>query len=114
MSRTNLIQFRVSENLKKKIIDFATDNELTVSEACRNLINMELNRKETVFSAHEFVDFLKDMGFNSLDALDSKELDDASRFYESYRRNLSNPQDRDYYLAIGKAYFDKQRAIHSN
>lgn len=95
----NTIQIRVSDTLKAKIEAFAAANEMNVSEACRNLINMELNRKETVFAASDFVKFLQSVGFDSLDEIEPKTLDDAAKFYQSYRDGLA--REPEYWTALG-------------
>lgn len=99
MNKTHTIQFRVSDEMKAKIEAFANANELSISDACRNLISMELNRKETVFAASEFVKFLQSVGFNSLDEIEPEALNDAAKFYESYREGLKTSPE--YWTALG-------------
>ena len=96
----NTIQVRVSDDMKAKIAAFAQANEMTISDACRNLMAMELNRKETVFAASDFVKFLQSVGFNALDEIEPKTLDDAAKFYESYRDGLKT--EPDYWRALGE------------
>lgn len=96
----NTIQLRVSDSLKAKIDAFAAAHEMNVSEACRNLISMELNRKEVVFKASDFVEFLKSVGFNALDEIEPETLTDAAKFYESYRDGLA--KEPDYWRALGE------------
>ena len=89
----NTIQVRVSDSMKAKIEAFAAANEMNVSEACRNLISMELNRKETVFAASDFVKFLQSVGFNALDEIEPETLNDAAKFYA---------KEPDYWRALGE------------
>ena len=96
----NTIQLRVSDDMKAKIDAFAAAHDMNTSEACRNLISMELNRKETVFAASDFVKFLQSVGFNALDEIEPATLDDAAKFYESYRDGLS--KEPDYWRALGE------------
>lgn len=96
----NTIQVRVSDEMKAKIDSFAEANDMNTSEACRNLISMELNRKQTVFAASDFVRFLSSIGFNSLEEIEPKTLDDAARFYASYREGLKN--EPEYWTALGR------------
>lgn len=97
---SNTIQVRVSDEMKARIDAFAAANEMTISDACRNLMAMELNRKEVVFSASDFVKFLQSVGFNALDEIEPKTLDDAARFYQSYRDGLK--AEPDYWRALGE------------
>ena len=96
----NTIQLRVSDSMKAKIDAFAAAHEMNLSEACRNLISMELNRKETVFAASDFVEFLKSVGFSNLDEIEPATLNDAAKFYESYRDGLA--KEPDYWRALGE------------
>lgn len=96
----NTIQVRVSDEMKSKIDAFAAAHEMNLSEACRNLIAMELNRKEVVFAASDFVEFLKSVGFSNLDEIEPATLNDAAKFYESYRKELKT--EPDYWRALGE------------
>lgn len=96
----NTIQLRVSDEMKSKIDAFAAAHEMNLSEACRNLIAMELNRKEVVFAASDFVEFLKSVGFSNLDEIEPATLNDAAKFYESYREGLA--KEPDYWRALGE------------
>lgn len=96
----NTIQVRVSDDMKARIDAFAREHDMNTSEACRNLISMELNRNETVFAASEFVRFLQSVGFNALDEIEPKTLDDAAKFYSAYREGIRTQPD--YWTALGK------------
>lgn len=111
--RSNAVQVRVSDTMREKIEAFAAEHEMNVSEACRNLMAMELNRRETVFAASDFVRFLKSVGFNALDEIEPKTLDDAARFYQSYKDGLKT--DPGYWTALGRrelhAINEHERAV---
>lgn len=108
----NTIQVRVSDSMKAKIAAFAQANEMTISDACRNLMAMELNRKETVFAASDFVKFLQSIGFNALDEIEPKTLDDAAKFYESYRDGLK--KEPDYWRALGERELKLKNAFEKS
>ena len=108
----NTIQVRVSDSMKAKIEAFAQANEMTISDACRNLMAMELNRKETVFAASDFVKFLQSIGFNALDEIEPKTLDDAAKFYESYRDGLK--KEPDYWRALGERELKLKNAFEKS
>ena len=90
----NTIQVRVSDSMKAKIEAFAAAHEMNVSEACRNLISMELNRKETVFAASDFVKFLQSVGFNALDEIEQLKLKN-----DFEREKRENPSVKHSYAA---------------
>ena len=85
---------------------------MTISDACRNLMAMELNRKETVFAASDFVKFLQSIGFNALDEIEPKTLDDAAKFYESYRDGLK--KEPDYWRALGERELKLKNAFEKS
>lgn len=48
------VVFRCTENFKSRIEQWATDKQMNLSEACRNLINVELNKDRALFEVSDF------------------------------------------------------------
>lgn len=87
---TNIV-FRCSKKFKAEIQDWAKANDFNLSEACRNLINLELGKKQTIVDSATFttnyVNYLRSLGLIAADA-DVSRLEDAAKEYAAY---LSNP-----------------------
>lgn len=87
---TNVV-FRCNKQFKGQIESWAKEHELNLSEACRNLINLELSKKQTLVDSLTFslnyVYFLKSQGLIAASATD-EELSNAAQDYTAYLSNL--------------------------
>ena len=86
--KTELIVFRCSENSKNKIVEWAKIHRTkNLSAACRELINLELNRDENVVEAAlfstEYSRFLQANGYINAQ-VPSEELEKVAKAYADY------------------------------
>lgn len=70
-----LINFRASDRLRTRIADYATEKDLNISEACRNLIVQQLEQQEQRSNANHFAQFLASLGYSSVSEIPNEELD---------------------------------------
>lgn len=75
------IQFRASATLTNKINEFAAAHDLTVSEACRNLIAMQIERNERVVTANKLLNIISALGYERISDIPNDELDNVVAKY---------------------------------
>lgn len=80
---TNVV-FRCNKQFKASIEEWAKEHDLNLSEACRNLINLELSKKQTLVDSLSFslnyVNYLKSQGLIAADATDEQLANAAADF----------------------------------
>ena len=84
-----LVQFRASDSLRNRIAGFAQEHELTVSEACRNLIALQLERQERLVTADRLLQILQSLGYESISEIPSERLDDVVAAYLASTKELA-------------------------
>lgn len=88
VNSTNVV-FRCSDGFKDKIEAWAASHKLNISEACRNLINLELNREESLIEAveygTEYSRFLQSIGYINA-KVPSEKLEEVAAQYAEYLR----------------------------
>ena len=78
-----VIQFRVNDALYSRIEQFAIAHDLNISEACRNLIGIQLQREEKVITANKLLDILSSLGYDTISSIPSDKVDEVVATYLS-------------------------------
>lgn len=87
---TNVV-FRCSTDFKSKIENWASAHTLNLSEACRELIKLELCRDECLIDMDDFnkdyVQFLRTLGLVPQEVTDEK-ITEAAKLYANYVKTM--------------------------
>lgn len=78
-----VIQFRVNETLYARIQAFADKHDLNISEACRNLIGIQLQKEEKVVTADKLLQILTALGYDRISDIPNDKLDEVVGAYLS-------------------------------
>ena len=76
-----IIQFRASSTLANRIKEFAAQHDLNTSEACRNLIALQLERQERLVTADKLLQILSALGYERISDIPAGDLDNVVKTY---------------------------------